>query len=199
MPFLSFSRITKKFDKFAAKITNSNLSLTCLYSSISLFYHNDNLRHHRRHYATKQTGPPPGVRGAPTTHITDTRYEVIKKILFENKKTRLPIMTQQDHEMHETIERAWKLFLRNRRRARNLEMRAKYRMIRKANLELEKLDPQLFKVSLNVHHDDRLFPKKMKVPTETPSLSGWDYNYVHVEKDDELDKKGVVGDDEDFE
>ncbi|CAG8615724.1 6274_t:CDS:1 [Ambispora leptoticha] len=195
MLFQSFARITKQFDKFTAKI--SNLSLTCAYSSISLFYRKDNLHHHRRHYATKkQTGPPPGVRGAQPSHMTDTRYEIIKKILFENKKSQLPTLTPHDREMHETIERAWKLFLRNKRHARSLEMRAKYRMMRKANLELEKLDPRLFKVSLNVHHDDRLFPKKMKVPTETPSLSGWNYDYVHVEEEQKL-KSVVGGDDED--
>ncbi|CAG8537263.1 3873_t:CDS:1 [Acaulospora colombiana] len=89
--------------------------------------------------AAKKSGPPPGIPGHQSGNITDTRYQLIKRILYETPKPELPPMTEEDIERHKTIERAWKLFVRNQREKRDAEMAAKYKMLDKAIIELEKL------------------------------------------------------------
>ncbi|CAG8519802.1 2112_t:CDS:1 [Acaulospora morrowiae] len=126
--------------------------------------------------AKKSGGPPPGTPGYQSSNITDTRYQVIKRILYETPKPELPPMTEEDIERHKTIERAWKLFMRNQREKRDAEMAAKYRMLDKANRELEKLPSRLF-VQAQMGNKTTLFPKQMKVPTETPPLKGWNNDF----------------------
>ncbi|KAG9289147.1 hypothetical protein G9A89_022456 [Geosiphon pyriformis] len=138
----------------------------------------------RRQYAKKvETGPPPGVKSASQKSL-DPRYEIIKGILFNSQKTNLPTLTNQDLEQHETIERAWKLYTRYRRERRYNEMAKKFESMCEANLELEITDPNLFKQAQLINRKEALFPKKMKVPTETPPLTGWNYDYVHPKDPD---------------
>ncbi|CAJ0763142.1 8045_t:CDS:2, partial [Entrophospora sp. SA101] len=84
------------------------------------------------------------------------RHEVIKQILYETEKPDLSSLTQEDLERHEMIERAGNYF---------------------ANIELEKVDERLFKEA-QLNNSKILFPGKMKIPTETPPLDGWNYNYT---------------------
>ncbi|CAG8584573.1 12091_t:CDS:1 [Cetraspora pellucida] len=119
--------------------------------------------------------PPPGMPGSQNTNITDTRYQIIKRILYETPKPELPKMTEQDLERHQTIDRAWKLFLRNQQEKRENELAAKYRMLNEANIELEKLGPRLFNSAQM--GNKIMFPRQMKIPTETPPLNGWNYDY----------------------
>ncbi|CAI2174228.1 1644_t:CDS:1 [Funneliformis geosporum] len=136
--------------------------------------------------ANKRTGgPPPGTPGATNYNITDTRYEVIKRILFETPKPELPNFTEEDLERHETIERAWKLFLRNQREAKSEEMSAKYRMLNEANIQLEQISKSLFDAA-QLGNKTMLFPGQLKIPTETPSLSGWNYDYIPPPEPDPL-------------
>ncbi|CAH1761336.1 5084_t:CDS:2 [Entrophospora sp. SA101] len=64
-------------------------------------------------------------------------------------------------------------------------------MLNEANIELEKVDERLFKEA-QLNNSKILFPGKMKIPTETPPLDGWNYNYTKpitttiVNKDDEV-------------
>ncbi|CAG8710474.1 8722_t:CDS:1, partial [Scutellospora calospora] len=124
----------------------------------------------------KSGGPPPGAPGSQNVNITDTRYEIIKRILYETPKPELPKMSEKDLERHQTIDRAWKLFIRNQQEERENELAAKYRMLNEANIELEKLGPRLFN-SAQMGNKTIMFPRQLKVPTETPPLNGWNYNY----------------------
>jgi len=132
----------------------------------------------------KPGGPPPGTPGATNYNITDTRYEVIKRILYETPKPALPQFTEEDLERHETIERAWQLYLRNKRETKSKEMSAKYRMINEANIQLEQINKFLFD-SAQLGNKTTLFPGQLKIPTETPSLSEWNYDYIPPPKPDE--------------
>ncbi|GET02380.1 mitochondrial ribosomal protein L28-domain-containing protein [Rhizophagus clarus] len=107
--------------------------------------------------ASKKPREPPSVTpGATNYNITDTRYEVIKRILYETPKPDLPQFTEEDLERHETIERAWQLYLRNKREAKT-----------------------------QLGNKTTLFPSQMKIPTETPPLNGWNYDYVPSPKPDQ--------------
>ncbi|CAJ0644293.1 12203_t:CDS:2 [Entrophospora sp. SA101] len=143
---------------------------------------------------TKTTSSGAGgsmIPGSQQFHITDKRYEVIKQILYETEKPDLSSLTQEDLERHETIERAWKLFCRHQKEQKELELARKYRMLNEANIELEKVDERLFKEA-QLNNSKILFPGKMKIPTETPPLDGWNYNYTKpitttiVNKDNEV-------------
>ncbi|CAG8456449.1 hypothetical protein C2G38_2105528 [Gigaspora rosea] len=124
----------------------------------------------------KKSKPKSEIPGSQNANITDTRYQIIKRILYETPKPELPKMTEQDLEKHETIDRAWKLFLRNQQEERENELAAKYRMLNEANLELEKLGSRLFN-SAQIGNKIMMFPRQMKIPTETPPLNGWNYDY----------------------
>lgn len=103
-------------------------------------------------------------------------------------------------EVHDTIERAWLLRERHLRWRRNSESTRKFECMRKAMVELEKLDPMLFREANRVE-DPRelsdakdeptkkqkggrrgrlsgLFPMEMRLPTDTPSRTGWNYDWT---------------------
>jgi hypothetical protein len=136
----------------------------------------------------KPRGPPSGIPGATSYNITDTRYEVIKRILYETPKPDLPQFTEEDLERHETIERAWQLYLRNKREVKSKELAAKYRMLNEANMQLEQISKSLF-ISAQLGNKTMLFPGQMKIPTETPPLNGWNYDYIPFPKPNQFQEK----------
>lgn len=109
-------------------------------------------------------------------------------------------------QAHETIERAWLLYQRHQRWRREEELGRKYECMKKAMDELEKIDPRLFKEA-NRPEDPRqrriaetemaknlrgvekkalesrlpgLFPRELRVPTDTPARDGWRYEWTPV-------------------
>ncbi|KAI0068029.1 hypothetical protein BV25DRAFT_1904517 [Artomyces pyxidatus] len=106
-------------------------------------------------------------------------------------------------QAHETIERAWLLHLRHVRKKREAELARKYECMKQAMEELEKIDTHLFREA-NRKDDPRirtqaevelaktlrgvekkalesrppgLFPRELRAPTDTPSRSGWKYDW----------------------
>ena len=106
-------------------------------------------------------------------------------------------------QAHETIERAWSLHLRHTRWKRDAELVRKFECMRKAMEELEKVDSRRY-MEANKVEDPRewtgvdleklstlrgaekralewrirgLFPRELRLPTDTPSRNGWDYNW----------------------
>jgi large subunit ribosomal protein L40 len=106
-------------------------------------------------------------------------------------------------QAHETIERAWLLHKRHVRKEREAELARKFAKMEEAMDELYRLDSRLF-LEANRSDDPRaksaqemelakklkmsevktlesripgLFPRELKVPTETPSRTGWNYEY----------------------
>lgn len=109
-------------------------------------------------------------------------------------------------QAHETIERAWLLYQRHQRWNREEELARKYECMKKAMDELEKIDPRLFREA-NQLEDPRqrsvaqtemvknlrgvqkkalesrlpgLFPRELRVPTDTPARDGWKYEWTPV-------------------
>ncbi|KAF8308422.1 hypothetical protein DL93DRAFT_2086909 [Clavulina sp. PMI_390] len=106
-------------------------------------------------------------------------------------------------EAHETIERAWQLHQRHKRESAHAELDAMHRRMEEAVEELKEVDDRLFHWA-TVPRDQRrlikpeaealrgtkgsvrkaleariegLFPRELRVPTETPSTTGWDYDW----------------------
>jgi large subunit ribosomal protein L40 len=109
-------------------------------------------------------------------------------------------------QVHETVERAWLLYQRHQRWKREEELARKYECMKKAMDELEKIDPRLFREA-NRLEDPRqrsvaqtemaknlrgvekkalesrlpgLFPRELRVPTDTPARDGWKYEWTPV-------------------
>jgi large subunit ribosomal protein L40 len=105
-------------------------------------------------------------------------------------------------QAHETIERAWLLYQRHQRWRREEELDRKYECMKMAMDELEKIDPKRF-TEANRLEDPRqrgmaevklaktlrgaekkvlesrlpgLFPRELRVPTDTPPRDGWKYD-----------------------
>ncbi|KAI0962298.1 hypothetical protein AcV7_001172 [Taiwanofungus camphoratus] len=109
-------------------------------------------------------------------------------------------------QAHETIERAWLLHLRHVRRARQAELERKLHCMQKAMEVLREVDPKLY-FEANKDEDPRvrskteidlaktlkgperkalearirgLFPRELRVPTDTPPRTGWNYDWTPV-------------------
>jgi large subunit ribosomal protein L40 len=107
-------------------------------------------------------------------------------------------------QAHETIERAWLLYQRHQRWRREEDLGRKYECMKRAMDELEKIDPQLFSEA-SLREDPRqrgmaetklaktlrgvekkvlesrppgLFPRELRVPTDTPARDGWKYEWT---------------------
>ncbi|KAF8665476.1 hypothetical protein AX16_000494 [Volvariella volvacea WC 439] len=106
-------------------------------------------------------------------------------------------------QAHQTIERAWLLHKRLQRKKREAELARKFECMKKAMDELEKIDSRLY-MEANRPEDPRarsvaemnlmktlktseirtlearvrgLFPRELRIPTDTPPRSGWNYEW----------------------
>ncbi|PCH34124.1 hypothetical protein WOLCODRAFT_63877 [Wolfiporia cocos MD-104 SS10] len=109
-------------------------------------------------------------------------------------------------QAHETIERAWLLRQRHVRRARQAELARKFACMQHAMDVLRELDPKLY-AGANKEEDPRtrsqaevalsktlrgpqrkalearvrgLFPRELRIPTDTPSPTGWNYDWTPI-------------------
>ena len=109
-------------------------------------------------------------------------------------------------QAHETIERAWLLHKRHVRRAREAELRRKFESVRGAMETLRLVAPELY-ATANKEEDPRarspaetellkklkgpekkavearirgLFPRELRMPTDTPPKNGWTYDFTPV-------------------
>jgi large subunit ribosomal protein L40 len=107
-------------------------------------------------------------------------------------------------QVHETIERAWLLHKRHIRKSREKEIQRKFQCMKRAMDELHDINPILYEEA-NKREDPKarsdeekqllkqlkgtearalearirgLFPREMKVPSDTPSREGWNYKWT---------------------
>ncbi|KAF9055884.1 hypothetical protein BJ165DRAFT_454860 [Panaeolus papilionaceus] len=111
-------------------------------------------------------------------------------------------------QAHETIERAWLLHKRHVRQKREAETARKFEAMRKAMDVLHEIDPRLY-LEASKKDDPRarsveemekmktmkaaeiramearirgLFPRELRIPTDTPSRTGWKYEWKAFER-----------------
>ncbi|KAJ7103119.1 hypothetical protein B0H15DRAFT_767868 [Mycena belliarum] len=111
-------------------------------------------------------------------------------------------------QAHNTIERAWLLHRRHLRKRREAELTRKYECMRRAMEELKSIDMKLFMEANEVEDPRRrsevemklmrsmpvlearamdarirgLFPRELKIPADTPSKTGWNYEWKPIER-----------------
>ncbi|CAE6536199.1 unnamed protein product [Rhizoctonia solani] len=107
-------------------------------------------------------------------------------------------------EAHETIERAWKLHKRQVKEQREAELKRKYESMKRAVEVLKELDPISYAEATRGVDSRRLteaerermkekkrgakkkaesrveglFPREMRIPTDTPSRNGWNHAWT---------------------
>jgi large subunit ribosomal protein L40 len=111
-------------------------------------------------------------------------------------------------QAHNTIERAWLLHKRLIRKRREAELARKFECMKKAMETLERIDSRLY-MEANKQEDPRartatemqlaktlrsselravearvrgLFPRELRVPADTPPLSGWSYEWKPIQR-----------------
>ncbi|KAJ3352801.1 hypothetical protein HDU83_007603 [Entophlyctis luteolus] len=152
-----------------------------------------------RSYATKIASTP-GTRRKPVAGITDKRIQVVRDILYPAPtKTQTPPALEVSGEsltQRELIERMWcrvkvkpiekkakKSFIRHPQQTEAIEieerLQRKYLRMRAAMEDLEANHKELFKgtgqVFTSAIDKGAIFPRRMRVPTETPPSAGWEY------------------------
>jgi Mitochondrial ribosomal protein L28 len=124
----------------------------------------------------------------PKKSVTqDWRSVLIKKMIYDNPASRTPtpavslrespvyVGEDADTLMAEELERAYCVHLQLEKEAHIKRIREGYTSMRLAMEQLEKVDKRLFEGTMVQLKEHELFPKRMRVPTETPPLNGWDY------------------------
>jgi large subunit ribosomal protein L40 len=77
---------------------------------------------------------------------------------------------------HWTIHRAWLLFKRTERIARERELERQYNKIRDACEELKRTDERLFRNAIG-KKEIATFPIELRIPTDTPPRKGWNHGW----------------------
>ncbi|KAG8832585.1 hypothetical protein FRC17_001096 [Serendipita sp. 399] len=106
-------------------------------------------------------------------------------------------------EAHESIERAWVLWQKKKRDAREAELKRKFERMKSAMDDLEKTNPRLYRLATSKADPRKmdadaqeeaklyrgierkafeariegLFPRDLRIPTDTPSRDGWTYDW----------------------
>ncbi|KAJ6601399.1 hypothetical protein DFH09DRAFT_562048 [Mycena vulgaris] len=111
-------------------------------------------------------------------------------------------------QAHQTIERAWLLHRRHLRKRREAELARKFECMRRAMEELKNIDFKLYMEANEVEDPRRrsevemaiikelpalearafdarirgLFPRELRLPSDTPSKTGWNYEWTPIER-----------------
>ncbi|EJU00062.1 hypothetical protein DACRYDRAFT_90110 [Dacryopinax primogenitus] len=164
---------------------------------------------------------------APARNVRDTsdpRVEIMKRALYpptlDRKQDTSPTGLHRSDvntlldvavpsaEAHETITRAWLLYQRQQRDARDADMGRKFDSMLAALDELKMCDEKLYRLAVykpNMRklspeerdamkglkssaarraieaRNESLFPRELRIPTDTPSRKGWDHNWTPSE------------------
>ncbi|CCX32208.1 Similar to 54S ribosomal protein L28, mitochondrial; acc. no. P36527 [Pyronema omphalodes CBS 100304] len=73
---------------------------------------------------------------------------------------------------HWTIHRAWQLFRKQQREAREKELERQYNKMRDAVEALKTVDERLYRIAIS-KKEVGTFPIELRIPTDTPPRNGW--------------------------
>ncbi|KAJ3233677.1 hypothetical protein HDU81_002062 [Chytriomyces hyalinus] len=140
-----------------------------------------------RHYASKATTA--GTRRRPVVSITDKRVQTVRDILYgppsastESRTTPTPAPLNASAatlSQQELMERMWALERMREKKATEDRLAVKYARLRAAMEDLEANHKHLFEgtnaTTKSAVDTGAVFPRRLRVPTETPPSNGWDH------------------------
>ncbi|KAJ3023669.1 hypothetical protein HKX48_001893 [Thoreauomyces humboldtii] len=139
-------------------------------------------------------GSPDAAKKAKDATTADKRYQLIREMLYDRtvpttpaRPVKLPtaesvscpvVIGDSTVAQMDTIERAWAMEKQKEAAAKVAELRDMYESMREAMVQLEKTDVRLFEAAKvgAARKDVTVFPRRLRVPTETPPIDGWDYD-----------------------
>ncbi|KTW30798.1 hypothetical protein T552_00510 [Pneumocystis carinii B80] len=113
------------------------------------------------------------------------RTDLLLKILYESPVCPPVEFSEEELERHEVIHRAWQIHKRIKRDELNKQLEKQYNKMKRACAELEKTDKRLFDGAMKKKRE--YFPIEMRIPTETPPLEAWKYNWKNYPERSESD------------
>ncbi|KAJ2718782.1 hypothetical protein GGI07_005587 [Coemansia sp. Benny D115] len=113
-------------------------------------------------------------RGVPSHTTSDPRYEAIKQILYQDEPRQLGNLSEADIERHECILRAMSIDKMEKSQQRRMERENKFAAMENAYEALRLADERLYLAACK-REGTVVFPRQMRVPTETPGIKIWDY------------------------
>ncbi|KAJ1549621.1 hypothetical protein HK405_004266 [Cladochytrium tenue] len=133
-----------------------------------------------RRWASRLAGSA-GSGGRKDSGVLDRRYQLMKDMMYAkvtpsaSSGARRPPPAKLEEEV---VERTWALVKEREAQAVRDDLRSKYRCMRAAMEELERTDKRLFVGTGAFAKKARteelvLFPRTLRVPTETPPKDGW--------------------------
>ncbi|QSL64221.1 hypothetical protein MERGE_000376 [Pneumocystis wakefieldiae] len=111
----------------------------------------------------------------------DSKTDILLRTLYESPVCPPIEFSEEELERHEVIHRAWQIHKRIKREELDKQLEKQYNKMKRACTELERTDKRLFKAAMKKKR--YYFPVEMRIPTETPPLEIWKYNWTnHSEK-----------------
>ncbi|KAI9146144.1 hypothetical protein BKA69DRAFT_1047621 [Paraphysoderma sedebokerense] len=130
--------------------------------------------------SSPQAAQPAKKKGKATHVGGDSRYVLIKQVLYDSSIKQVPSPSEDQVDQHTVISKAWGILRNEENLRREADMKKKYERMREAMLDLEKSYPELFEKAMEKDSVDEslYFPRLMKAPTETPATQLWNYDYT---------------------
>ncbi|KAJ1830419.1 hypothetical protein LPJ63_004939 [Coemansia sp. RSA 2711] len=129
----------------------------------------------RAQSSTKARNKAASARAAQKNAVVNPRYELMKQILYQQPPRELPVASDEDVERHMAILRAEKIHKMTASAQRRAERERKFAAMVDAYDALAKADPRLYEAACK-QETTVVFPRQMRVPTETPPVKLWDYS-----------------------
>lgn len=85
-------------------------------------------------------------------------------------------LSVEDLIRHNTVQAAWKYFMRDKKRARIAQLKAQYEKIQEACNEIEQLDGFLA-YHATMRERGKRFTPELRIPTETPPRQIWSFDW----------------------
>ncbi|KAJ3109987.1 39S ribosomal protein L28, mitochondrial [Physocladia obscura] len=135
-----------------------------------------------RRFATKVVAA--GARRKPAQGVTDKRMQIVRDILYPAAPPQVPTppalkVSFQSLAQREVIERMWCRLKTIEAIEIEERLQRKYLRVRLAMEDLEKNHKELFEgtgqVTLSAIDEGAMFPRRLRIPTETPPTNGWEY------------------------
>lgn len=118
---------------------------------------------------------PSLVRGKRTQKLAPGASRIITMLSVLSARKKQPRrlkLCREDLIRHQTVQAAYRLFMRDARLEQTEKLRAQHANMVEACTELEKLDYDLFK-SATEREKGKRFPIELRVPTDTPPRTQW--------------------------
>lgn len=114
----------------------------------------------------------------------DTRAEIARRIVFETPPSPTLKLDEEAQIQHETIHRAWLLYKRKERLARQRQLESQHGQMKFACEELKRVAPTIYRQSMLGTEEEKYFPRRFAIPVDTFGTNGWDHDWKGESNED---------------